>query len=494
MFEGFGAALVTIGEPHVLLTLFFGSVIGLIFGAVPGLGGILAMSMLLPFTFTWDAITAVYLFSGIMGASSFGGSISAILLNTPGTPVNAATCFDGYPMAKRGEAARALGLSAGACLLGALFGLVILALLIQVMRPLVIAFGHPEIFWLVVFGLVTTATVSQGSLLNGLIAGGVGILLSLVGLNEPTGLIRYTMGSEYLWDGIPLIPFFVGLFAIGELINYSAQGGTIARDNIQATIRGAWQGVMENFRYAVCLLRSSSIGTLVGIIPGVGGETANLIAYTVAVQSSRSPDTFGTGNPEGVIASEAANDSKDGGALLTTLSFGIPGSLAMALLLSIFIMHGVSPGPQLILDNPIFIWTLLNGYVVSNAFASIAGLLAARYLAIITRVPVHYLSAIIAVVALAGTYILRENIWDVVLVVLLGILGFGMRRAGVPVLPLVIGFVLGNLAEKSFLLTLRIHDGSYLGFFNSVISWILILTMVAVPVITRLRTRSTPKP
>ena len=166
----------------------------------------------------------------------------------------------------------------------------------------------------------------------------------------------------------------------------------------------------------------------------------------------------------------------------------------MALLLSIFIMHGVSPGPQLILDKPIFIWTLLNGYVVSNAFASIFGLLAARYLAIITRVPVHYLSAVIAVVALAGTYILRENIWDVVLVVLLGILGFGMRRAGVPVLPLVIGFVLGSLAEKSFLLTLRIHDGSYLGFFNSVISWILILTMVAVPVITRLRTRSTPTP
>ena len=171
-------------------------------------------------------------------------------------------------MAKRGEAARALGLSAGACLLGALFGLVILALLIQVMRPLVLAFGHAEIFWLVVFGLVTTATVSQGSLLNGLIAGGVGVLLSLVGLSEPTGLIRYTMGSEYLWDGIPLIPFFVGLFAIGELINYSALGGTIARDSIEANIRGAWKGVLENFHHAVCLLRSASIGTLVGSSPG----------------------------------------------------------------------------------------------------------------------------------------------------------------------------------------------------------------------------------
>ena len=297
------------------------------------------------------------------------------------------------------------------------------------------------------------------------------------------------MGSEYLWDGIPLIPFFVGLFAIGELINYSAQGGTIAHDTIEATIRGAWRGVMENFRHPVCLLRSSAIGTLVGIIPGVGGETANLIAYTVAVQSSKDSSSFGKGNPEGVIASEAANDSKDGGALLTTLSFGIPGSLAMALLLSIFIMHGISPGPQLIVEQPIFIWTLLNGYVVSNAFASIFGLFAARYLAIITRVPVHYLSAIIAVVSLAGTYILRENIWDVVLVVLLGVLGFGMRRAGIPVLPLVIGFVLGSLAEKSFLLTVRIHDGSYMGFFDSIISWILILTMVVVPVVTRLRTR-----
>lgn len=489
MFEGFSGAFLSIAQPHVLLTLFAGSIIGLIFGAVPGLGGILAMSMLLPFTFGWDAITAVYLFSGIMGASSFGGSISAILLNTPGTPVNAATCFDGYPLAKQGQAARALGLSAGACLLGALFGLVILALLIQVMRPLVLAFGHPEIFWLVVFGLVTTATVSQGSLLDGLIAGGVGILLSLVGLNEPTGLIRYTMGSEYLWDGLPLIPFFVGLFAIGELINYSARGGTIAHDEIDADIKGAWQGVLENFRYRLCLLRSSAIGTLVGIIPGVGGETANLIAYTVAVQASKDPASFGKGNPEGVIASEAANDSKDGGALLTTLSFGIPGSLAMALLLSIFIMHGISPGPHLITEQPIFIWTLLIGYVVANAFASIFGLLAANYLAAITRVPVHYLSAIIAVVSLAGTYILRENIWDVVLVVLLGVFGFSLKRAGLPVLPLVIGFVLGSLAEKSFLLTLRIHDGSYMGFFDSIISWLLIGTMVAIPVVRSLRSR-----
>jgi putative tricarboxylic transport membrane protein len=487
MLEGFTDAFFVLAQPHVFAVILAGSVLGLVFGAIPGIGGIQAMAMLLPFTFTWNALTAVYFFCGIMGSAAFGGSVSAILLNTPGTPVNAATCFDGYPMARRGEAARALGISASSCLLGALFGLVLLVVLVQIMRPIVLAFGHAEIFWLVVFGLVSTATITQGSLRDGLIAGGLGILLSLIGLSESTGLIRFTMGSEYLWDGLPLIPYFVGLFAIGELINYSARGGTIAAEYITASLRGAWGGVVEVLRHPTCLLRSSAIGTLVGIIPGIGGETANLIAYTVAVQSSKHPESFGKGNPEGVIASESANDSKDGGALLTTLSFGIPGSVAMALLLSILIIHGIPTGPRLIAERPVLIWTLLLGYVVANAFASTVGLLAARYLAIITRVPVFYLSPVIAVASLIGTYVLRENIWDVAIVVVIGIVGFAIRRAGLPILPLVIGFVLGNLAEKSFLITLRLHDGSYVGFFNSGISFALIGIIFLVPLLRYLR-------
>ena len=470
MIPGLDEAALTLLEPHYVAALVFGAVIGLIFGAIPGVGGIQAMAMLLPFTFAWHPITAVYLFCWIMGAAALGGSISAILLNTPGTPVNVATCFDGYPMARRGEAARALGMSASSCVFGALFGLVILALLIQVMRPIVLAFGHPEIFWLVIFALVATATISQGAMLNGLISGGVGILLSLVGLSEATGLIRFTLGSEYLWDGIPLIPFFVGLFAIGEMIDYTAKGGTIAAERVKATLKGVWQGVLDVFRYPVCLLRSSAVGTLVGIVPGIGGETANLISYTVAVQSSKKPDSFGKGNPEGLIASEAANDSRDGGALLTTLSFGIPGSIAMALLLSILMLHGIPTGPRLLTDAPLFIWTLLLGYVAANVIAGVLGLLGAKYLALVTQVPVSYLSASIASVALIGTYVLRENIWDVLVVCVVGVMGFAMRRGGLPLLPLVIGFVLGNQAEISFLLTLRIHEGSYAGFFASFVS------------------------
>jgi putative tricarboxylic transport membrane protein len=229
------------------------------------------------------------------------------------------------------------------------------------------------------------------------------------------------------------------------------------------------------------------IGTLIGIIPGLGGDAANLIAYSVAVQSSKHPETFGQGNPEGVIASEAANDSKDGGALLTTLSFGIPGSLAMALLLSIFIIHGITPGPQLIIEQPLFVWTLLIGYVMANAFASFFGLLGARYLAIITQVRVHYLTPIIAVISLVGAYVLRESIWDVCVVAILGVFGFAIRRAGLPILPLVIGFVLGQLAEKSFLLTLSIHDGSYTGLFQSGVSWTLIALTVAIPLFKLIR-------
>ncbi len=474
MIPGLGEAVLSLLELHYIAALLAGAVIGLVFGAIPGIGGIQAMAMLLPFTFAWNPVTAVYLFCGIMGAAAQGGSISAILLNTPGTPVNVATCFDGYPMARRGEAARALGISVCACLFGALFGLLILALLIQVMRPIVLAFGHPEIFWLVIFALVATATISQGAVMHGLVAGGVGILLSLVGLSEATGLIRFTLGSEYLWDGIPLIPFFVGLFAIGEMIDYTARGGTIAAERVMATLKGAWQGVVDVFRYPVCLLRSSAVGTLVGIIPGIGGETANLISYTVAVQSSKKPESFGKGNPEGIIASEAANDSKDGGALLTTLSFGIPGSIAMALLLSIFMLHGVPTGPRLLTDAPVFIWTLLLGYVSANVIASVLGLFGAKYLALVTQVPVSYLSAAIATVALIGTYVLRENIWDVLVVCVIGIMGFAMRRAALPLLPLVIGFVLGKQAEISFLLTLRIHQGSYAGFFASFISVALV--------------------
>ena len=474
MFEGLGVASISLLAPDAMLALFAGSIIGLVFGCIPGIGGIQAMAMLLPLTYSWDPITAIFLFCGIMGAADLGGSVSAILLNTPGTPVNVATCFDGHPMARRGEAAKALGISASASLLGAFFGLILLAVLIQVMRPIVLAFGHGEIFWLVVFALVATATIGQGSLLYGLIAGGLGILLSLIGLNEATGLIRYTMGSEYLWDGLPLVPVFVGLFAIGELIDYTARGGTIATEKFSASLKGAWDGVIEVFRHPACLLRSSAIGTIIGIIPGIGGETANLIAYTVEVQSSKDPGSFGNGNPRGVIASEAANDSKDGGALLTTLSFGIPGSVAMALLLSIFILHGIPTGPRLITEQPQFIWTLLLGYVVANTYASVFGLLGAKYLSMITQVPVHFLTPVIASVSLVGTYILRQNIWDVGLVVVIGVIGFAIRRAGMPLLPLVIGFVLGNLAEKSFLVNLNIHNGAYSGFFNSGISLALI--------------------
>jgi putative tricarboxylic transport membrane protein len=268
------------------------------------------------------------------------------------------------------------------------------------------------------------------------------------------------------------------------MIDYAAKGGTIAAERVAASLKGVWRGVLDVFRYPVCLLRSSAIGTLVGIIPGIGGETANLIAYSVAAQSSKNRQSFGKGNPEGVIASEAANDSKDGGALLTTLSFGIPGSIAMALLLGILMIHGIPTGPRLITDAPVIIWTLLLGYVLANGFASLFVLLGARYLALVTQIPVHYLSPIIATVALTGTYVLRENIWDVLLVAVIGVIGFANRKAGLPLLPLVIGFVLGNQAEISFLLTLRIYEGSYAGFFSSFIS-LALLGLIALLVVAR---------
>jgi putative tricarboxylic transport membrane protein len=356
MIEAFLHAAGQIADPTVMAVIFFGSLFGLILGLMPGLGAVQGLALALPFTFGWDPLVAMFFYAGIMGSVSEGGAVTAILLNTPGTPINAASCFDGYPMARRGEAGRALGLAAASSALGALFGIIVLIALIPLVRPIVLSFGPPEFFWLILFGLVTITFAARGNLFKGLAAGGVGILVSLVGYRDLFNVTRWTGGSEYLWEGVPLVPFFIGVFAISELIIYTTKGGTIARvkaERIEVKgMRQVFQGVREMFDYPVTFLRGSVIGTIVGIIPGIGGAVANFISYTSAMQASKNPALFGQGNPEGLVASESANDAKDGGSLLPTLAFGIPGSVEMAVFLGALILHGVQPGPL-----SITIWT-----------------------------------------------------------------------------------------------------------------------------------------
>ena len=331
--------------------LFAGVVVGLIFGVVPGIGGTTAIALLMPLTLGMDPRNAMMLMGGIMGAVSAGGSITSILINTPGGAPNAATCFDGYPMAQQGKAGAAIGAAAAASTLGGLFGIVLLVAVIPVLKEIVLLFGPPEFFMLALMGLAAVALSTGGQFLRGLIAGGIGLMLSFVGYSGVTGTVRFTGGSEYLWDGISLIPALTGLFAITEMIALSVAGGTISKDATATRVTGVMEGVWACFTHWKTLLQGSAIGTVIGAVPGLGGTVAAFLSYTAAMQISKSPETFGKGNIEGVIGPEAANNSKDGGSLIPTLAFGIPGSAEMAVFLGVLVLIGVEPGPLLLIQN-----------------------------------------------------------------------------------------------------------------------------------------------
>jgi len=487
MFEAFSVAVNHVFIPVNLAYVFLGSIIGLLFGILPGLGGVIALALALPFSFGMPPHAAMLFFSAIMGSIAFGGSVTAILLNTPGTAPNAATCLDGYPMAQQGQGNKALGISATSCALGAIFGLIVLILLLPLVRMIVLMFGPPEFFWMIVFGLVTVALAAKGSFFKGITAGGVGILLSLVGFSPVFGVLRFSFGSKYyLWDGIELISLVIGLFAISEVINYYIKGGSIATKG--ATGGGkVLDGVKEVFRHKRCLLRSSVIGVIVGIIPGVGGTVANFVAYVVAKERSKHPETFGTGNPEGIIAAESSNDAKDGGALLPTVGFGIPGSAECAVLLGAFILHGLVPGPLLIKNHMDIVFTLILGLFISNIIASTFGLLAANILVKVTFVNVRYIAPIVIILCFVGAYAVRENFWDVIAAIIFGIIGYGMMKFGYPIVCLVIGYILGIMAETAFHQSLMIASGSYKIFFARPTSLVLVSVLIVVLVLPLIR-------
>ena len=445
-----------------LAYLAVGVILGLTFGVIPGLGGTTALALLIPVTYTLEPLDAMYLAGGVMGATSFGGSISAILLNTPGTAPNAATTFDGYPLARQGKAGLAIGASATASALGGLIGLFTLLLFIPVARDVVLSFGSSEFFLLTILGLAAIAVSVKGKLLRGLIAACVGLLLAFTGANQFTGDTRFTGGIDYLWDGIPLVPALTGLFAISQMIELSLKGGSVAdeaREAAMMKISGVGEGILAVLKHWPVLLRGSIIGTIIGAIPGLGGTVAAFLSYSSTAQTAKDRDTFGKGNIKGVIAPESANNAKDGGSLIPTVAFGIPGSAETAIFLGILVLHGIEPGPQILLQNEREIYGLIVALTASAVGASILGLIFARLLVLITRIDVNIVVPVVVTLSLTGVYVLEGRMADVLLTVLMGILGYLMIRFDYPRLTLVIAFVLGEIAERSFHQVRLISDG-----------------------------------
>lgn len=461
------------------LFMALGALLGMLFGFIPGLGGAQALALLTPVTFGMPPNQAMAMMIGAMGAVPFGGSISAILINTPGTPQNAATTFDGFPLTKQGKAGFALGASASSSVMGALFGVVVLAVLIPLGKPVVLAFSYPEYFMMALMGISVIAVVSLGSIWKGLAAGVFGLMLSTIGYDPVTGSVRYTMGIDYLYDGIKIVPALIGLFAISESLEMMIKGkelniGSKAIGNVGS---GVWEGIMATFKHWWLFIRCSVIGVIIGMIPGVGGSVSNFLAYGHAVQTTKDNPHFGQGDVRGVIAPQASDTAKDGGAMVPTILFGIPGSVETAVLLGALILHGLQPGPKLLLDNPTIVYIMIFALVASNVIAGILGILGARYLARLTLLPVKLTAPVIFALALIGAYATNGVLDDVILALVFGVIGYFMNKYGFTRVPLVIALVLGTMLQQTYHQT--IISMGWQGFFTRPISLgIFIITVV----------------
>ncbi len=459
--------------------LISGSIIGMIFGAIPGLSGTTAIVVLTPMTFGMEPSTAMLWLGAAYGAATYGGAIPSILINTPGEAPNAATIIDGFPMAQKGQAGVALGAAATASTLGGFIGLFITLLLIPLLSKFLMSFSYQEFFMMAFLGLCIIAVLGEGSLIKGLASGGVGIMLSFIGYDPITAELRYTFNIEYLWDGIPVVPALFGLLAIGEIMDLMIKDQAIASTRgIRSDQKQVWQGVLETFRNMPLVLRSSALGTIIGAIPGVGGTVAGFFAYMQAKQTCKNNETFGTGDVRGVIAPEAANDAKEGGALLPTLAFGIPGSAAMAVFLGALTLHGLDVGQDIFVVHLDVVYMLILAMLGCHMVAAVIGLLVADKVAMLTRIRPSLFGPIIFVVCLIGSYTLRNSMGDAIVTIIFGLLGYEMRKFGFSRIAVVLGLLLGGMAERSFRQVLMTDIG-IAGFFTRPISLVLFLIILA---------------
>ncbi|HHW02314.1 MAG TPA: tripartite tricarboxylate transporter permease [Thermoanaerobacterales bacterium] len=471
---------------HGLLNVFIwpapiymlaGILLGLFFGAVPGLGGNFTLSVLIPFIFGMEPRLALSFLLGAHAPVATGGSITAVLLNTPGSGMNAATVLDGFPLTQKGQAGRALGNSLMASAVGGVFGALILGLSLPVMKQIVLAFGPPEFFMMALLGVAFIAVVGGGSLFKSLIAGCLGLLISLIGYDPITGIVRFNFGTMYLYDGIDLVPVVIGLFALAEMIELGVKGGSIQGETIEAK-GGVIEGIKDVFRHWWLTLRCSAIGTVIGMIPGLGGDVACFLAYGHAVQTSKHPEKFGTGIVEGVIAPESANNAKEGGALIPTVGFGIPGSSGMAILLGAFLIIGIIPGPEMLTTKLDLTFTMVWIVALANIIGTGIALIFANKLVKIAQIRGALLIPMVSVIGLVGAYAVDGKFGDVIAAVIFGIIGYQMKKYNFSRAVLIIGLVLGNIAERNLQLSLMLYKGAFL--FRPITFILLVVTIVTI--------------
>jgi putative tricarboxylic transport membrane protein len=462
----FSMALHALGlllEPMRLLVLVVGVVIGLAIGVLPGLSGIVGMALLIPFTYNMDTPTSFALLLGMAAVITSSDFITAILFGVPGHVGAAATVIDGHAMAKKGEAGRAFGAGFAASLMGGLVGALVLFLSIPVLRPVLLAVGSPELFGFTIFGMSMVATLSGRAPLKGLTAAALGVMLSMIGDKAPGGTLRWTFGTDYLYDGLSLIPFTLGIFALPELAELCVRRHVIARGGAAGIdLSSQWEGVRDVGRHWWLVVRCSLLGTGLGAVPGLGSAVIDWIAYGYAQRSEKNTETFGDGDVRGVIAPEASNNAKEGGHLVPTLAFGVPSGASMALLLGAMLIHGLTPGPDMLTKHLDITYTIVWSLTLAHVIGAIICLFGSRWLAKVAHIPPDILLPVVLCLVMVAAYQGTHDWGDLYALILFGIVGWIMKQLDWPRPPLVLGFVVGGIFERYLFISTQLYGWEWI--------------------------------
>lgn len=436
-------------HPLALGVNIFGVVLGIIFGAMPGLNGVVGVALLLPLTYGLSPANGLMMLGGLYMGATYGGSISAILLNCPGTGEAACTALNGNPLARQGRAMEALSYSALSSGIGGMFGTLVMLFFTPVLAKMALKFGPPELFLVCLAGLAVVGSLMDKSMAKGFFAVGVGLVLSMVGMDTMSSNYRFTFGSADLQAGLNLIPVSVGFFAIAEmldLMSQSGENGEICSELKPFSVREAFAGCLS--RWWV-ILKSSVIGTIIGILPGTGGAIASFIAYGEAKRTSKEGALFGKGSIDGIVAPESANNAAVGGSFVPLMSLGIPGSATSAIIFGALTVHGLIPGPRLFVNNADVVYTMMLGLVLSVVFMVIIGLGGVKFFAKVLKIDKKVIVPAVLAFSLIGAYSARNSMFDVLVAIVFGVAGLVCKRAKIPVAPIILGMILGTMAEEN---------------------------------------------
>ncbi|SON53881.1 Tripartite tricarboxylate transporter TctA family protein [Hartmannibacter diazotrophicus] len=455
------SGLLQVLSPDAMGLMLIGIAIGFAVGVLPGLGGAVTMALMLPFTYGMQPIQAFAFLLGMKVVTSTTGDVTSVLFGIPGEPTSAATVLDGHPMARKGQAGRALGIVLASSLFGAIIGALVLAASIPFIRPIVLAFGPPEFFMLTVVGLTFIASLSQGQMVKGMLLGVLGLMLALVGIDPQAGVPRYTFGYLELWDGIDIIPIVIGLFGGPEILQLMLSKNSIASSGNSQKIEGVGAGLIDTLRHWKSVITAGAIGAGIGVIPGVGGSVAQFIAYGHAKQVSKTPEEFGKGSVEGLIAAAGNNNAKESGSLVPMIAFGLPGSVSTAILLNAFLVTGINPGPEMLTTHLDVTFSMVWIAIIANIIVVLIALPLLRPLARLTFTEGPVLVPFLIILVVLGAYSENNSMMDVWVMLGAAVFGVICLRWNWPRVPLLLGLVLGDLCERYLFLSNSLYGWSW---------------------------------